>query len=248
MWTYFVIFLSIFVFVGVFVRRLFLLSMKNRDPEDEKEEIKKPIAENDAVKISKKDADEVEVLFKKGEAMIKGGQDDRAIKYFVQALAIDKLHVETQQKLAVLYLQKEMYGASAALFEQLAELTHEPVHYSHLGLALYHQNELDAAKDAYQKAVDLDPSRPARFVSLSTVYRAMGQFQNAIIALNKALEMEEENMNFLLLLADLQMDMQNFDESIEISNRILNIDPKNEDAKKLKRSANRKKKEQDSTQ
>ena len=75
--------------------------------------------------------------------MLKAGKEEDAIKCFVQALALNELHDETQHRLAVLYLKKQMYGAAAALFKRLLESKEDPVYYSHLGLALYKQSSFE---------------------------------------------------------------------------------------------------------
>lgn len=196
-----------------------------QEKEDE-EEVKK-------VRISKENREKVEALCKRGESMIRAGKDEEAIKCFVQALTIDSVHLETQQKLALLYLQKQLYSAAAALFQQLAQLTNDPVHYSHLGLALYQQSDFVNAKVAYQTAVDLDPSRPQRFVSLSQVYKALGQISNAIIAVNKAIEIDQQNVEFLYLLSDLQTESGNYIAARETAEKLLQIDAGNKQAKNI---------------
>lgn len=237
MWTYLVILFSLSVLVGVFIRRFVLLSRKDRPA---KKNMVNPAGQGEEAtatapkkKVSNTDKDLMSSLCKRGFALITAGKDDEAIKCFVQALAIDADHQETQHRLAMLYLQKQMFGAAAALFGKLAEITQDPLHYSHLGLALYKQAEFAPARDAYQKALELDDSRPQRFVSLSQVYRAMGQLNHAVIALNKAIQLEAENVDFLFLLADIQVELGNFDEASEILGRLLEADPKNRDAKAL---------------
>ncbi len=183
-----------------------------------------------AKKLSKSESEEVEELSKKAESALKAGKEEDAIKYFVQALALDELHVDTQHKLAMLYMKKEMFSAAAALFKSLGDITEEAVHYSHQGLALYQQNLFEEAKVAYQKAVDLDPSRPQRFVSLAQVYRSLGQINNAVMALGKAVEMDRENSELLFLLIDLQAELGNHNEALEIVGKVLELDPKNEEA------------------
>lgn len=185
-------------------------------------------------RISSDHRAKVEELCQRGEALIKAGKDDEAVKCFVQALTLDELHMETQHKLAMLYLGKQMYSAAAALFKQIAELNEDPVSYSHLGLAYYQQNEYTSALDAYKKAVDLDPSRPNRFVSLAQVYRALGQFNHAVVALNKAMEMDEKNIELLCLLAHLQIELKDFNKARELIGQILEVEPENEVAKELK--------------
>jgi len=230
MWTYLAILLSISVVLGVFIRRVVLYLKGDDEQEVEKKEEEKQDKGNETV-VSKKEKKKARAFYEKGEALLKAGKEDEAIKLFVQALSADKDNIEAQQKLAMLYLQKEMYGAATALFKRLCELTDEAVHYSHLGLALYQQNELDEAKEAYQKAVDLDDSRPQRFISLAQVYRALKQYQGAIIALNKAIEKDPENVEFLLLLGDIfeeMEDLKNFEETFE---KLLKLDPENKEVK-----------------
>ncbi len=228
MWTYLAILFSVVLFLAVFGNRAYhFKKSKNKsteviEKEEEAEDLPTP------EKISRSDRDKVVELCELADKKLKAGKEDEAVKYFVQALAIDALHVEAQHKLAMLYMQKQMFGAAAALFKQLGDLTEEAVHYSHLGLALYQQNEFTEAKEAYQKAIMLDESRPQRFVSLAQVYRAMKQYQNAIIALNKAFELEQENMDYTLLLADMQIELGNYEEARELLGRVLTMDPENE--------------------
>lgn len=182
-------------------------------------------------KLSKDEKEQLKALHEKGESLLKTGKDEEAIKSFVQVLAIDPAHVETLERLAMLYLQKQMYSAACAFLKQLGEITQEAVHYSHLGLAYFQQAEYESARDAYQKALDLDGSRPQRYVSLSQVYKAMGQLQSAIIALNKALEMEKDNVDFMFLMADLYLEKEMFEEVKGLIAQILEMDPKNVEAK-----------------
>lgn len=246
MWTYLVIFFSVALLVGVFVRRVFLYmkARKGDRVEPEKEEKKEGGSEGKRlIKLARKDQEEVADLCKKAESKMKVGREDEAIKYYVQALAIDQHHIETQHKLAMLYMRKQMFSAAAALFKNLGELTGEAVHYSHLGLAMFQQKEFEEAKDAYQRAVELDPSRPQRFVSLAQVYRSLGQMQNALIALNKAVEIDDENIEYLFFLADVQAELGNFLEAKHIIDKVLELEPKNEDAWELLKSVEERQKE-----
>ena len=71
----------------------------------------------------------------------------------------------------------------------------------------------------------MDDTRPQRFASLSAVYRSLGDIQNAIIALNKGVALDQENIDFLLLLADLLMEQENFDDAGRAINQVLELDP-----------------------
>lgn len=251
MWTYLTIFFSLALFLGVFIRKAILLYRKKGDDEAAvKAQEEKDLKESEnveekpkKVKLGREEKGQVEGLYTRGETFLKAGKDEDAIKCFVQALAINPDHLETQQRLAMLYLQKQMYGAAAALFQKLADLTEDAVHYSHWGLALYQQSSFDQAKKAYQKAIMLDCSRPQRFVSLAQVYRSLGQGYHALIALNKALELDDKKVDFLYLIADLHLELGNLDMAEDMLRRIFELEPKNQEAKALMKETERIRKE-----
>lgn len=233
MWTYFVLFLGITALAAIFVRKAILLHVKKSRgaAAASRPDIKDAAEETIEIsKISKSDKTKIEALLAQADQMLKNGEEEQAVKVLVQALAIDSNHIEAQQKLAMLYLQKQMFGAAAALFKQLADLTQDPVHYSHLGFVLFQQNSYEDARAAYQKAVDIDPSRPQRFVSLAQVYRSLGQPQNAVIALGKAIELDNENIEFLLLLTELYAELNNLEEAELALKNVLEKTPDNVDA------------------
>lgn len=243
MWTYLAILFSFLLLVAVFVHRIMsnkraLLQEKARVEAKAAMEAQES-EEEKKVRLSREQKSQVESLCKRGEALINSGKDEEAIKCFVQALSINSQHPETQQRLALLYLQKQMYSAAAALFQQLAQQTSDPMHYSHWGLALYQQSDFENAKIAYQTAVELDPSRPQRFISLSQVYKALGQLSNAIIATNKALEIDKKNIEFLYQLADLQAEAGNYLEAKETLKALFETDASNRAAKTLLKEINR---------
>ncbi len=237
MWTYFAIFLSIGALVTVFSRRLYLVLRKKKSPEAEVKTETVKEQKEEKTKISIDDKQSLEALFKRAEAMINTGNEEEAIKCFVQVLAIDDAHKKTKNKLAMLYMHKKKFGSAAALFRQLAEAEEDSVHYSHLGLALFNQKDFEEAKKAYQKAVEIDPSRPQRFVSLCQVYRAINEPTHAVIALNKALKIDEDNVDYLFLLADLQLLLEDPRKSISTLKKLLKLDPDNTEALSLLREA-----------
>ena len=184
--------------LAVFTRRVVLLRKENAPalPRKRKKVVEEEVEEK-KTRLKRGDKAKIENLMEKAEVKAGTGKVDEAVKFLVQLLAIDEDHIPAQNKLAMMYMKKEMYGAAAALFQRLAELEEDAVHYSHLGLALYQQQDHEGARAAYQRSVELDDSRPARFVSLGQVYRALGQYQNAIIAVGRAIELEEEGSKLL---------------------------------------------------
>jgi len=222
---------SIFVYRIIFVLRgkdLIKNDAKNR-PDDLSVVIKRK------VKLSRKDKEEVNILYKKANNYLETGNEEDAIKCFIQALSIDPKHKDSMHKLGVLYLHKQMYSSACAIFKELCEIEENAIYLSHLGLALYNLQEYERALDAYQKAVLLDYSRSARFVSLCQVYRSLNNNRMALISLSKALEIEEENLDYMFLLSEILFEMEKFDEAKAVVKKILFLNPENEDAKKLLR-------------
>ncbi|MBD3330592.1 tetratricopeptide repeat protein [Candidatus Peregrinibacteria bacterium] len=240
MWTYLVIFLSITALLIVFLRRLIITFSSSRKKDSNKEHEENTAKDKTKkVRLSHDDRKKVNDLCKRGQVLVNAGKEDEAIKCFVQALSLDPTHKETMHNLAVLYMHKEMFSPAAALFKELAQIDEDSVHYSHLGLALYNQNDYEGAREAYQKSIDLDPSRPQRFVSLCQVYRSMQEPDLAMIALNKALDMDEKNIDYMFLKLDLLNEFEDTENSKEVVGLILKLDPENKEAQSMKRKLQR---------
>ncbi|MFC1615718.1 tetratricopeptide repeat protein [Patescibacteria group bacterium] len=251
MWTYLTIFASIFALLIVFTRRAVLVyrgkkilastgdRLEDADLDKMSKEKKK--------KLSRDQKSQVEDLRDKAERMIKVGKEEEAIKHFIQALAVNESDEETLHKLGMLYMKKKMFSPASALFKQLITINEDALHYSHLGLSFYHLQDFEGARHAYQKAVELDEKRPQRFVSLCQVYRSLDYPHAAIIALNKAVELEKENLDLKVLLADLMLDIKELFKAETILKELFDLDPDNpgakavfEDLKKIRREKNKK--------
>lgn len=232
MLTYLAILFASLLLLSVFGRRAYLFNKKVETTKPEKEEEEK-LSEKE---VTKREKGRANALCARAGELIEKGKEEEAIKMFVQALALDENHLDTNHKLAMLYLKKQMYGSASALFKRLCSLTNDALHYSHLGLSLYHQSLLEEAKGAYQKSVELDPERAKRFISLAQVYRRLGELQNAIIAVNKALELESKNIDFLYLMADLHLEDKNIDSGSLVLAQVEELDPNGKIVKKMKKA------------
>jgi len=244
MWTYLLIFFSLATILSIFLNRLVIHIHRKNNPIENKEELEnfEKNLNEEQEKVSKSEKNKTEELYKRGIAFLQQDKEEEAIKYFIQALTINKNHPESQKSLADLYLKKEMYSSAAALFEQLGLSTEDAVHYSHLGYALYKQADFKSALKAYQKAITLDDSRPKRFISLAQVYRGLGLIHHAIIAVNKALDLENKlkqdsseksNLDTAYLFVDLQMELGNFEKAKNFLEKILENNPEYSEVKKM---------------
>ena len=231
MWTYLVIFLSFIGLLAVFLHRSMVMR-REASPEEAAPEVAPdlPLDEESPSSESKARA---QALCDRAEALLKGGKEEAAIKHFVQALSLDPNHPDTLHKLAMLYMQKEMFNPAIELFKHLGVISGDAVHYSHLGFAHFRQNQFEEARDAYQKALGFDDSRPQRFVSLAQVYRSMERPYHAMMALDKAIAHDPENRDYIFLMSDLKKEAGFFEEALELLDGILGTEPENMEAKIL---------------
>jgi tetratricopeptide (TPR) repeat protein len=252
MLTYLLIFLSIVVLVVIFVRQVYLVLLKKKPtPEDVAAE-EAATAEAAAVvaaemppssvelrkaepkkRISRERKSKVEKLHNRAIALINKREPKEAVKTLVSGLAIDPNNLDAQKELGRLYLDQKMWVKAAAVYKGLAEKTNDPVDYSHLGLSLYNAGELDEAAMAYQQAITLDPDRSQRYVSLGQVYKDAGKLPLALIAFNKALELEIGNVDYLLVTADTHIKMENYGEADALLHKVLDIAPMSKIARKM---------------
>jgi tetratricopeptide (TPR) repeat protein len=125
--------------------------------------------------------------FTKGEAHWKKGEWMEAELAFLAALQADPLHLDAHHKLGLLYLQVENFPQAELYFSRLINLKKDPVYYSNLGAALYQQQRLVEAAEAYENAIAMDDKRAERMQSLAHVYYELGDDQKALYYLEQAL-------------------------------------------------------------
>ena len=242
MWTFLAILTSVVLFFGVFFRRLFLHFFPNKKPAQDLLIEEDEIEEKNA-RLKKGERAKILMLCGEADKKAQRGEIQEAIKLYIQALAIEDHNPEAQEKLAMLYLQEQLFSPAAALFESLAKTTSNPIHFSNLGISLFQQGDYDSAKKAYIESLKIDGTRPQRYVSLSHVYRSLGLLYNALIAMNKAIEVQQgagENVNtdFWFLVADLQREAGLIDAAKATLEGVLILDENNETARTMLQELN----------
>lgn len=189
------------------------------------EEAEKP---EKAVSIDKIMAEALEAL--------ENNQDAEAERLLVQVISLHDRHLEANQKLGMLYLKNGLAAKAEPFLRVLAEEEkHNASHLSNLGYALFMQNRLQEAKEAYEEALSLDSSRSGRFASLAQVHMAMKEFDVACGLLKKAITMEEDRIDFMLLLAECYYHLGHLKEAMVTADAVLGLDSHNEEAKEILR-------------
>jgi len=237
MWTYLLIFLSLLALLLVFIHRTYVVLFKKHNNHDdsaalETDDTNEP-EEKEKKRLSKKDKEKVQEFYEHAITMIKRRDPKEAVKFLVKTLAVDPDFLDAQKQLGMLYIDQKMWGKGAAVYEHLVSVTGDPVDYSHLGLCLYSNEDLDGAANAYQNAINLDPERTQRYISLAQVYKEAGKPQLGLIAINKALEIDRGNLDYWLLSADFNLQLKNFLDARGAINKALEVAPMSKVAKKM---------------
>ena len=176
-------------------------------------------------KKSRVDHRQISKTFNQADLLYSQKQFDKAEKIFIEVLAVQPNHLMANNKLGLIYLQREKFIKAEAIFIKLIEL--EPrnaLFYSNLGLSLYNQDKLLEAKQAYEQAVKLEP-KESRLLSLGQVCVDRSNFKEAVNHFSKALEMNPKNTELYFYIADLLIKIQAFNEAKAYINTYLDEKP-----------------------
>lgn len=254
MFYWILIIVSAVILGWIFARHYGLLLKSLGFEEELKKEMKKegkeekPVdfeeAENSASELQKKRQEEQRArqektdkirkakrAFKQADVHFTKGDYGLAEKFLLQVLSFDNDHLDANSKLGLLYLHQENLPRAEFFFQKLIDLKESPVYLSNLALVLYQQKRLEEAAKLYEKAIELDSKRAARFVSLAHVYHELGEMEKALTSFEEASRLEPRNLEYLWVLTDYYEKFSKVDEIVKTLKRILELDPYNDEAK-----------------
>ncbi len=144
------------------------------------------------------------------EAFFENGDLDEAEKLYIQVLSLDDAHLDTNMRLGLIYLKKQLSKKAEAIFRKVLVFTpHDPLALSNLAYSLYLQRSYEEAKDVYLQAIELDRGRAQRYINLAQVYRELEDYESAVQTIHKAFTLEPQHNGYRLILAELYNDMGN---------------------------------------
>ncbi|MFA6023982.1 MAG: tetratricopeptide repeat protein [Candidatus Gracilibacteria bacterium] len=157
---------------------------------------------------------------------------DEAEPLLLAVIDAEPNHLEAHHKLGLLFMKQGDFGQAELYFSKLVNLKQDPVYFSNLGAALYQQQRLVEAAEAYENAIALDDKRGERLQSLGQVYFELGEDDKALHYFERAARRKPKDIELKLILADYYERLVRLDEAIDTLGGILELDPYNEEVKK----------------
>lgn len=170
--------------------------------------------------------------FLKADTHFSRGEFDEAEPLFMAIIEEDSSHVEAHSKLGMLYMKKQDFPKAELYFSKLVNLKQDPIFFSNLGAALYQQQRLVEAAEAYENALALDDKRGERLQSLGQVYFELGEDEKALHYFERAANRKPKDLDLKLILADYYERLVQLSEAIKKLEEILEADPYNQEVKK----------------
>lgn len=163
------------------------------------------------------------------------GEFEEAEPLLLSIIEGDENHLDAHHKLGMIHMKKADFPKAELFFSKLVNLKKDPVYFSLLGAALYQQQRLVEAAEAYENAIALDDKRAARLQSLAQVYFELGDDEKALHYFERASRRKPKDLDLKLVLADYYERLERFEEAVEQLAKYLEADPYN---KKIKARLN----------
>lgn len=253
MFSYFLLFASGLALTLMFVRRLRLtrqdLKLQNKLMREERgdyaeegedlpldsaeplEDARMPLTQTNAQEDLPELEGGVRKAFLRADVFFGRNQLDEAEALFRSILNEEANHLDAHHKLGLLYMKRGDFPQAELYFSKLVNLKQDPIYFSNLGAALYQQQRLVEAAEAYENAIALDDRRAERLQSLAQVYFELGEDEKALEYFEKAARRKPKDENLKLILADYYERMGDPERAKKMLEELLDMDPYNEDLK-----------------
>ncbi|MBD3156605.1 tetratricopeptide repeat protein [Candidatus Peregrinibacteria bacterium] len=179
---------------------------------------------------------EAKMLYSKAMIFYERGELKQAEKKLIQVTSLDQHFHDALHRLGLIYLKQAQFSKAEALFRQLTtQRDDHAVYHSNLGRALYEQEKFEEALSSYLRSIELDDSRPGRFISTAEVYRKLGNPKKAHDMYETALKLDPTNLDYLLIFAHFLIDQKHYKEALEYLQKALDKKPDNQVALEMKK-------------
>jgi tetratricopeptide (TPR) repeat protein len=151
---------------------------------------------------------------------------------YLEAIKKNPSDKQAYEHLGRLYLQNKNFADAVEIYEYLTKLdAGRDIYFSNLGLSHYSLNEYQKAASAYEKALNINSKVPVRWINLAFCFEMQEEYVKAVKAITAALQLDKLNVNYLMLLADTYIKLENNVRAEEVLEQILSQDPTNKVAR-----------------
>lgn len=174
----------------------------------------------------------VRKTYMKADTHLSRNEFEEALPLLLAVIEAEPDHLEAHHKLGLAFMKQADFPQAELYFSKLVNLKQDPVFFSNLGAALYQQQRLVEAAEAYENAIALDDRRGERLQSLGQVYYELGEDDKALHYFERAARRKPKDIDLKLILAEYYERLVRLDEAIETMEGILELDPYNDEIKK----------------
>ncbi len=153
-----------------------------------------------------------------------------AEKAYLKVLKVDRKNSLAYSRLGFIYSHFGQVDDAIECFEIVADNYPNAASYYNLAMMLFKSHKFKQSAKALEKSIDMEETI-ARLVSLARVYRVIGQYDQQVIILNRALELEPKSIAIMLLLAESHLHQNQPQQSAQIFKSIIHLEPNNVRAK-----------------
>ncbi|MEZ5549689.1 MAG: PEP-CTERM system TPR-repeat protein PrsT [Pseudomonadales bacterium] len=161
-------------------------------------------------------------------SLLSAGEDTRALGALESAIAVDGNQFQSDMLLAMLHMKEGNYAAAVQASRAIVEKNStSPLGYNMEGAALLGEGDIDAARKAFERALEVDAAFLPAASNLARLDRSEGDLAGAIQRFESVLAANPEEVGALLGLADLVANEGRLKEAEEYLARVVAIRPDN---------------------
>jgi len=157
---------------------------------------------------------------------------DSAIKYYEKALELDPDNVVALGNLGNIYSQKGDFVNAKKYLEYVTRRYPDLVEgWINLGVQYGEEgNQLDKEIKCFEKALELDPSRPQIWRNIGNIYRTKKMYPEAKPYYEESLRLRPDHIDTLYDKANVHFNLNETDDAEKCYDKILELDPNHPDA------------------
>ena len=183
----------------------------------------------------------------KADMAISKKQWNLSKKHLIQALSLARDEFSVSIKLAKVYMESQDFKRAETLYHRLLE--DEPDNftiYENLAKIYTKKRRFKDAIEAYSRAVELNEKDDKNLVALGKLYYLLMRYSLAAECFRRAAELKPRDVEYLFLLANACIGDSDYDNALFTYEKILTVEPYNEQAKNSAQDVRLKLKEEES--